>query len=1050
MDRIDIAPFALPNTPPGTYIFEELRDISAIELADRKGVRPEVFYLQRTWPEGMWYGGTEHIDDPARFGWIPTDDHFNGEWRRAEVVYADTDSGTLVSFKPLEEEGWELSEERRGVRFRRTLGIRLSPDSGQAVVHTTSASLEIAIRAELGAGGDTEVKTVGVSAYNSLIRNITSVECCAVSGTDVVLHDRGAVFQIQLSAMSPEHSYAGDDGLVTFDLQDRKFTISLRDILEGQVWFKDAGILVTRADTEERASIDDLAGDSSKARTVSQTISSMPEQSFAGAFYGQPRPHAVLAHTGVKHSRQRFLIEPNCDVVLDGRCLWEIEGGTDPAGRFAGAGNDGPYPDNGRFFFGMERWICRGRFRDSSHAPIFNINHRKDTILSEYRVFAAPLLRGPEEHPISCDEPISALVRFHFHNDGNQSATVELPIAYSTDSSRSVNALSFQETQDDYLVPQSPKEHLSVGDGIITGSYRSTTLVRCAYESTMESTADGDGGVLFAQNLEPGADCELVLKIPFLAPDDDERRGLQDLSYEKCLADSRRFWSKELSTGAQVRTPVPHLNDLHTTHLSHVQISDFTMPNNPDLINTSVGTSTYGNFSNESCMIVQEMTQRGLFSEARRRLELWIHYQGTVSQPGNFTDYQGMYFGAGGFEQGNYNQHHGWVLWCIAEHFFLTGDREWFESAAASVLAACDWVFRQRKTTRDSLAHSRGWEAGFLPAGSLEDVEDFHYWLSTNALTWRAVDHAGRALEAVGHPDARRVRAESDAYRIDLIRGFDTTRDSSPLVGLRDGSWVPHYPSRLYRRGRDYGWIREVLEGSVYLLISGLYSSDSEEAGWILDDFQDNRYLSPPNGYLLRDIPKLLKPRGGFSIQPTLLAGLLPYLERDEPEMYIWMFFNAFCACYREEIEGFSEHPMPELGFSNSAEFKTSDEANACMWLRYLFVYWNSDTLHIGRATPREWLGVRGNWGVTDLATYHGKLDVTYVPDPANHTITCQVNRREPRGAPRTLARFRHPEKKGIVQVSVNGTPWDRFDSEANDVDITGLEGSVKIVASFA
>ena len=64
------------------------------------------------------------------------------------------------------------------------------------------------------------------------------------------------------------------------------------------------------------------------------------------------------------------------------------------------------------------------------------------------------------------------------------------------------------------------------------------------------------------------------------------------------------------------------------------------------------------------------------------------------------------------------------------------------------------------------------------------------------------------------------------------------------------------------------------------------------------------------------------------------------------------MFFNAFAACYREEIEGFSEHPMPELGFSNSAEFKTSDEANAVMWLRYLFAYWDYDILHIGRAMP--------------------------------------------------------------------------------------------------
>jgi hypothetical protein len=79
--------------------------------------------------------------------------------------------------------------------------------------------------------------------------------------------------------------------------------------------------------------------------------------------------------------------------------------------------------------------------------------------------------------------------------------------------------------------------------------------------------------------------------------------------------------------------------------------------------------------------------------------------------------------------------------------------------------------------------------------------------------------------------------------------------------------------------------------------------------------------------------------RGGFSIQPNLLAGLLPYLDRDEPEVYLWMFFNAWAACYREEINAMVEHPMPVLGYANTAHPKTSDEANAVMWLRYMFVY---------------------------------------------------------------------------------------------------------------
>ena len=83
----------------------------------------------------------------------------------------------------------------------------------------------------------------------------------------------------------------------------------------------------------------------------------------------------------------------------------------------------------------------------------------------------------------------------------------------------------------------------------------------------------------------------------------------------------------------------------------------------------------------------------------------------------------------------------------------------------------------------------------------------------------------------------------------------------------------------------------------------------------------------------------------------------MPYLDRDEPEVYLWMFFNAWVACYREEINAMVEHPYPELGYANTAHPKTSDEANAVMWLRYLFVYGPESGLYLGRAIPRAWLG---------------------------------------------------------------------------------------------
>jgi hypothetical protein len=357
------------------------------------------------------------------------------------------------------------------------------------------------------------------------------------------------------------------------------------------------------------------------------------------------------------------------------------------------------------------------------------------------------------------------------------------------------------------------------------------------------------------------------------------------------------------------------------------------------------------------------------------------------------------------------------VLWALAEHYLFTRDDAWLEWTAQAILAGADWVFRQRRNTMGDLPHSRGWERGFLPAGSLEDVEDFHYWLSTNAATWRGTNSAAKALEAAGHPEAERVRTESDAYRRDLLAGFDRMSQSAPVVELRDGRWVPHFPSRVYRRGRDVGWIRETLEGAFFLPAMGLFEPDDKRTSWILDDYQDNRYVRPPYGYRLPRFEHDWFDRAGFSIQPLLMAGLMPHLDRDEPEIYIWMFFNALAACYREEIGAIVEHPMPVLGYSNCAHFKTSDQANATSWLRSMFVYSRDGLLHLGRAIPREWhADPEGVW-LKGAATVYGKVDISYMDAVALVRLAFHTP------PARVLVRFRLPGGAAIAHATVNGKP---------------------------
>jgi hypothetical protein len=1043
----DIVPFALPNCPPGEFWFEESRDIRevVVQFKDRIPRQIGVRYLQDKWPNTRQEERCD-MENPAAFGWVETDDWFNGKWRQAKVHKEVSGRTATLRFRGLLADEIEGTPKDYNVKFRRTMAMHLAVANWTQVrriaLHTTSAPTSSVLRVELDAGKRTVGEKLRFSGYNARIAGVSSLRGTTPFGRDELKLGKAEhrSFRLKAEHMAPAHRYCGDAGLVEFHLEHDTFTFSLQALAEeGPLWYAEEGIFVTLANDPETFAqyLRKLA----VGQTVNERVASWPEHSYARAFLGQPRPHAVAYTLGCKHSPQRFWLEPNGDLVLHKDNLTRLAHPWNTAARFVNKGN-------ARFFFSLENWAGIARFTDPPPVPAYHLDFRQQALLLNQQVLCVPLGRSIMEGELRYQDPTVALMRFRFHNSGDSPVEARLPIRYSTDSRRSFHFLHIDPGQTDHLVPKGPMDPLALNGSRITSSYENRAVLRCMCETDMAALAECEAVVLL-KTLQPGERCEALLKIPYLAPDSaSELESLAGLDFEKCHEETARFWRLENRKGSQLHSPVPQLDSLHAGHLTHVEITDFSMPDEPDLINTSVGSSTYGNFSNESCMVVQELDQRGFHDDCRRRLDMWVKYQGTATQPGNFSDFDGMYYGAGGFEQGYYNQHHGCVLWCMAEHFLLTRDRDWFGKVAGSVIAGADWIFRQRRRTMGEMPHSRRWEHGFLPAGSLEDVTEFYYWLSTNCLTWRGADRAATALEVYGHGDAGRIRQEAEAFRQDLIAGFETMRRHAPLVKLRDGRWVPQYPSRLYCRGRDVGWIRQVIEGAAHLIISGLFDARSRQASWILDDYQDNLYLTPPYGYVMREMEADLLSRGGFSIQPCLLPGLMPHLERDEPEVYLWMFFNAFATIYREEISGMIEHPMPELGFSTSVTFKTSDEANAVMWMRYMLIYGNDRLLHFGRAMPRAWLAQNSPVELTGVCTLFGRVGIKYETCMGDKKITARVELGALRDEPQVLIRFRHPDKATLRVVRVNGRPWTQFGAE--DVDITGLSGNVVVEADYS
>jgi len=361
-----------------------------------------------------------------------------------------------------------------------------------------------------------------------------------------------------------------------------------------------------------------------------------------------------------------------------------------------------------------------------------------------------------------------------------------------------------------------------------------------------------------------------------------------------------------------------------------------------------------------------------------------------------------------------------------------------------NLLRASDWLLRERARTLEA----RGLEAigaGLLPRGSLEDIGDWWQWSSTNLYSWRGLDAAAWALEELHHPDAKRIREGAEEYKRAIRKCFEEAMRRSPVVRVRNGVCVPHIPSHVNRRGRSFGWICETLEGAIHFLVVRLFDPNSREAEWILRDYEDNLYLSPHYGYTVEEFDRRWFDWGGFSLQACLLLDVEPFLYRDDVKAALRAAFNAIAAYYFPDTRMLTEHALV-LGEWRGDHYKSSDEANAAGWLRYLFVREEDETLLLGQAIPRDWMVPGKRAGVLRAATHFGTMSLLYTPDQEGITATLSAPNRNP---PRSIRlRFRPPQERSIRSVTVNGAPWTEWDERW--VYLPGTIGEATIRAHYA
>jgi hypothetical protein len=661
------------------------------------------------------------------------------------------------------------------------------------------------------------------------------------------------------------------------------------------------------------------------------------------------------------------------------------------------------------------------------YLPIIRTVWRQGHLSYEQEAYATWLFGDVLAERMAGDDTVAAMMKICITNVGTKKHTARLGLTS--------------------LVDREGSERLCVDDDqVLAGDEGSRTLRYLLDTNGFGELLKTASGLSYEVSLAGGASHTVWVKIPFINLTEPEELGrLRSLSYGEERERVAEFWRRRTGEGAQIETPNQTLNDFYRSHLMHVLVINDREPG-ADRNVARCGGFHYGSFPDEGCMVISDLDRRGYAAEAERCLDLYVHYQGTVGLPGDYQSAEGVFYGGGGYEVAGYNRNQGWVLWCLAEHYRYTRDEAWLERVAPALVKGCDWITRERQATMvGSEDEQRPIDYGFLPPGSLEDVTDYWTWLSTNAYAYLGFRSAADVLDEIGHPEAGRLQAEAESYGADLRAGFFEACVRSPVVPLRDGTWVPHFPPRQQRRGRDFGWLREVLEGAAHLIYCGIIDPDEPSARWILEDYEDNLFVSDRYGYPAPDFERQWFSWGGFSMQPNLLIFPLLYLARDDVKHYQRAYFNPFAAAFYPDTRMLTEHPLPTLADWAGDHFKSSDEALSTWWLRSMFVAEHDDELFVGQALPREWFEDGKHMCITRAMTHFGEMTVEFTSYTATGAIVVKLD--PPRRNPpqRLKLRVRHPDCLPIRAVWVNGLRHPDVDPGQEVIDLGGRTEPLEI-----
>jgi hypothetical protein len=935
--------------------------------------------------------------------------------------------------------------------YRRTLKLRLvfasSPRLGKVEVFSSSQEKRVELRLQLGAGETAQRTWDGrIRLYNGRLESVRVWKGAAgdtADGERFHLTTQGPAKGLSVSLVAAAEGLPGshDTTIVTLDAADRTFSFAIPDVEKGPLYVPDFHAYVTLASDPGEFS----ASVVKHGRKIREKLATEPEQTYERASKEIPALDPVERQGGRLYlplaadaSWQKFAFEWGGNIVISksgtkamgtelkrlewkgDRLSWRIGTGLTP--NFRPAAKDSTLSVLENYLpLARARWTTEGLdYTEEGFA----------TLLS------GPL--GPDDPQRNEQTPAVLMLKVTVRNPGPAAATSHLWLA--TDPAE---GLSFRH------------EELLAGDGQLVRARVRWPEPAHASLAPVPEGAKTLQGIHAEIPLRAGQEQTIFISLPFIPRLSlQERRLLASLDYKQARTRALDYWRAATANTIPFAVPEKPFMDFARAVIPHIRISATKDPKS-GLYMVPAASYSYLVFDNEAAFQCVMLDALGNHALAAEYLEAFVRLQGSKPFEGTYRgDQHEVYHGARvdkdyDYTASEYNLDHGTVLWALGEHYFFTRDKDWLRRVAPSMKKAADWVFEQRKYTELNDGGEPIPEYGLLPAGHLEDNSDWGHWFAVNAFAAAGTKRLGEALANIGDPSAAHYAEDAASYTKDLRAAVRRAAQISPVVRLRDNTYVPYVPTRPYQRIRLFGptrvafysrypqrvlptyrlsATREVLYGPMILLSLGIFHADETLADAVLDDWEDNATMSSSLGLFVHGWvdDQYWFSRGGMVFQANLQNPVLAYLRRNEIPAAIRNLYNDFVACYYPGVNVFTEE-FRQWQSPSGPFYKIPDEAKFVNRLRDSLVREDSDALWLAAGTPRRWLAPGQKIEVRNMASYFGPVSYQMEGRKNGVSIRVQLPTRNPYKTAWLVVRT--PQAKPLQSVQIAGQPWRDFDA---------------------